>query len=71
MNRVSAALPPSFMMFAAAQVRDSGLFPKRLGAVPRETIKMLKRPDNYEGAAHAAAQLAPFCGTFRVPLLPL
>jgi hypothetical protein len=47
------------MMFAAAQHRDSEPFPKRT----------LKWQDNYRLAAHAAAQLASYSGTFRVPLL--
>ena len=68
MNRVSALSPPSFMMFSAAQLRDSEPSPKRLGAVPARDAQTLKWPNNCGLAAHAAAHLPPRCGTDRVPL---
>ncbi len=72
MNSTLAVSLTSFMMFATvragAQRRDSEVSPKRLGTVPQEGGKTLNGRTNCEGAAHAAVQLAPFCGTSRVPL---
>lgn len=52
---------------AAAQPRDSGLSAMALGAVPTAAANLLQDGTNLPVAAHAAAQLAGFCGTFRVP----
>jgi len=65
-------LPPSFMMFATAgigeQGRDSGLCRSVRGAVPDGRGKSLISTGVLRRAAQAAARLAAFCGTFRVPL---
>ncbi len=68
MNRLSAVLPTSFMVSAAAQLRDSEPVPKHVGAVPLEATKPLKWLAHSGRVAHAPAHLPPVCGTVRVPL---
>jgi len=52
-----------------AQPCDSGLSPAAFGAVPAVMVNPLQDKVELPLAAHAAARLAGFCGTFHVPLL--